>query len=59
MKRLAAAAAFAAVLGLTGHSLADQYPVRPVTIIVPFPAGGPTDTLAQILDERMRVSPST
>ncbi len=33
-----------------------QSPSRPVTIIVPFPAGGPTDTLARILAERMRVS---
>jgi tripartite-type tricarboxylate transporter receptor subunit TctC len=38
----------------TGH--AEIYPVRPVTVIVPFPAGGPTDTLARILVERMRIS---
>ncbi len=56
MKRLAAAAAVAAVLGLTGHSLAEQYPVRPITIIVPFPAGGPTDTLARLLGERLKTS---
>ena len=35
---------------------AQAYPTRPITIIVPFPAGGPTDTLARILTDHMRVS---
>ncbi|MEA2933768.1 MAG: hypothetical protein QOD74_414 [Variibacter sp.] len=38
-----------------GSCLAQGFPVRPVTIIVPFAAGGPTDTLARILAERLRV----
>jgi tripartite-type tricarboxylate transporter receptor subunit TctC len=33
---------------------AQSYPVRPVTMIVPFPAGGATDTLARYLAEKMR-----
>jgi tripartite-type tricarboxylate transporter receptor subunit TctC len=28
---------------------AQQYPQRPVTLIVPYPAGGPTDQLARVL----------
>src|SRR5215207_1897458 len=33
---------------------AENYPSRPVTIIVPFPAGGSTDAIARILSEGMR-----
>jgi len=35
---------------------AQPYPARPITLIVPFGAGGPVDTLARILSEPMRVS---
>jgi tripartite-type tricarboxylate transporter receptor subunit TctC len=55
MTRLAVAAAFAAALQI-GAAGAQDYPTRPITIVVPFPAGGPTDTLARILGDRMRES---
>jgi len=35
---------------------AQSYPSRPITIIVPYPAGGPTDTLARILADNMKNS---
>jgi tripartite-type tricarboxylate transporter receptor subunit TctC len=48
--------AVAALLGLasTGIAAAQDYPTRPITMIVPFPAGGATDTLARYLAEQMR-----
>ncbi len=48
----------AVALGLTAAAGAgaQTYPVRPITIVVPFAAGGPTDALVRILSERMRVS---
>src|SRR5207247_1136234 len=50
-------AAVAAAVALTASCGASAQPSsRPVTIIVPFPAGGPTDTLARILSEHMRIS---
>ena len=35
---------------------AQAYPTRPMTMIVPYAAGGPTDTIARIMAERMRAS---
>src|SRR6266550_5095195 len=37
-----------------GTALAQGYPARAIAMIVPFPAGGATDTLARFLAERMR-----
>ena len=33
---------------------AQSFPTRPITIVVPFPAGGPTDTLGRVLADRMK-----
>jgi tripartite-type tricarboxylate transporter receptor subunit TctC len=40
-------------LGLTGVALAQEYPTRLVTLVVPFAAGGPTDTLGRHLAQAM------
>ena len=40
---------------LSAAAFAQTYPARPINIIVPYPAGGPTDVVARIIAERMRV----
>lgn len=55
MRPASIAVVLAAVVGLGTAGHADPFPSHPVTVIVPFPAGGPTDTLARILSDRMRV----
>jgi tripartite-type tricarboxylate transporter receptor subunit TctC len=41
-------------LAWAGMAAAQNYPTRAMTVIVPFPAGGATDTLARFLAENMR-----
>jgi tripartite-type tricarboxylate transporter receptor subunit TctC len=50
-------AAVLATLALTSApALAETYPSRPITVIVPFSAGGPSDAMMRILGERMKVA---
>lgn len=44
------------LLASTSNAFSESFPSRPITIVVPFAAGGPTDTLARILAQRMTVS---
>jgi tripartite-type tricarboxylate transporter receptor subunit TctC len=46
------AACAVAVAGAAGAQ-AETYPSKPITLIIPFPAGGPTDTVARIMSEHM------
>jgi tripartite-type tricarboxylate transporter receptor subunit TctC len=55
MKKFAIAVALAfAALGTLTSAHAQPFPSRPITLIVPFPPGGSTDTAARIMAERMR-----
>jgi tripartite-type tricarboxylate transporter receptor subunit TctC len=51
---LVATAAAALALLWPGLAAAQSYPSHPITMIVPFPAGGATDTVARFLAEQMR-----
>src|ERR1051325_4049061 len=46
-------AAAAALLVAAAPTQAQQFPQRPITMIVPFAAGGPTDVLARVLGQHM------
>jgi tripartite-type tricarboxylate transporter receptor subunit TctC len=50
------AAGGAALPALSAMARAQTYPSRPITVVVPFPAGGSTDAVGRIVAERMRVS---
>jgi len=43
-----------AMLAFGGMARAENYPSRPITVIVPFAAGGPSDAMMRILGERMK-----
>src|SRR5262249_23618145 len=46
-------AALAALIAIVGTASAQPYPTKPVTMIIPFAAGGPTDVLGRIMAQRM------
>jgi tripartite-type tricarboxylate transporter receptor subunit TctC len=51
MKKIAGAVM--AILGLTGSTLAQDFPTRTMTMVIPFAAGGPTDLLGRAIAQRM------
>ena len=53
MERIAVATLAAIVAGIASAG-AQSYPSRPITMIAPFPAGGPADGIARIIAEPMR-----
>jgi tripartite-type tricarboxylate transporter receptor subunit TctC len=56
MRKLLLGVAIAAALHGAGSACAQTYPSRPITMIVPFAAGGPTDRIGRIVAEGMRAS---
>jgi tripartite-type tricarboxylate transporter receptor subunit TctC len=56
MRSLLCTVALAALCGAAGNAIAQVYPSRPITLIVPSPAGGTADVLGHILAEHMTTS---
>jgi tripartite-type tricarboxylate transporter receptor subunit TctC len=56
MRKLLVAVACLAVLAGVGAAGAQVYPARPLTMVVPFAAGGPNDAIARTLAARMQAS---
>jgi tripartite-type tricarboxylate transporter receptor subunit TctC len=60
MMRRSVFSAWIATLALSGFLIgsarADNYPSHPITVIVPFAAGGPSDAMMRILGERMKTT---
>src|SRR5689334_1462981 len=52
MKKAILAAVFAA-MAFAGQASAEDFPTRPVNMIIPFAAGGPTDVLGRVVGQRM------
>jgi tripartite-type tricarboxylate transporter receptor subunit TctC len=55
MSKLRCAVLVIAALAAAARADAQTYPSRPISMVVPYSAGGPTDTIARIMAERMRV----
>jgi tripartite-type tricarboxylate transporter receptor subunit TctC len=45
-----------AMFAFGGNALAENYPSHPITLVVPFSAGGPTDSMARIMADRMKTA---
>jgi len=54
IKRIGLIAAAFGLVALTAPALAETYPSRPITLVVPFPAGGPVDTTSRIVADKMK-----
>ena len=53
MKAIVRIVALFAVLLVSGSASAEQYPTKPVKIVVPFPPGGVTDIAGRLIAQKL------
>ena len=53
MTRILRAIACLVVASGSAHGFGQDFPTRPISIVIPFAAGGPTDVIARILAQSM------
>jgi tripartite-type tricarboxylate transporter receptor subunit TctC len=56
MMRRIVLAGLLAIFAFGGAAVAETFPSHPITIVVPFSAGGPSDAMSRILAERMKLT---
>ena len=52
--RFVACVAFGCAVLAAGLAQAQDYPVRPIKVVIAFPAGGPTDFVGRLLAEKLK-----
>ena len=53
MKRTILGLALVAAMAMSGNAGAQDFPTRPMTMVIPFAAGGPTDLLGRVIAAKM------
>jgi len=56
LRSIAAVAVIGLAVAATDNAAAQGYPTHPITLVVPYPAGGPSDTLTRIIAEGLKAS---
>src|SRR2546426_5602325 len=58
MKRISFVTSLVASIAFCTSALAQQYPTKTITMLVPYAAGGPTDTVARVVAQAMGKPPA-